>query len=138
MKENVGLYLDEKSAGILSITSIKWIYLSIFRSTKQPSEKRRFFFQFQFLFLSIDFGNYMSKRYHKTLQFNEYLSPSLIFHKHTSSCCPYCKFLFSPSTLRTRPKATTCNLCTCLQCGYRALPQYLLHQGHRLRKPTFQ
>lgn len=33
-----------KERGYLSITSIKWIYLSIFRSTKQPSEKRRFFF----------------------------------------------------------------------------------------------
>lgn len=33
-----------KERGYLSITSIKWIYLSIFRSTKQPSEKRRVFF----------------------------------------------------------------------------------------------
>lgn len=40
-----------KERGYLSITSIKWIYLSIFRSTKQPSEKRRVFFSsFSFYF----------------------------------------------------------------------------------------
>lgn len=39
-----------KERGYLSITSIKWIYLSIFRSTKQPSEERSFFSSFSFYF----------------------------------------------------------------------------------------
>lgn len=89
-----------------------FIYISVDQTTKWKTEV--FFLVLVFIFIDRLWQLHVKTLSYNTLQFNEYLSPNLIFHKHASSCCPYCKFLFSPSTLRTWPKATTCNLCTCL------------------------